>query len=354
MTRLRDLGITIGFWPTGPHNAITDVPGVLVGHTTIIADTPRVARTGVTVVVPRNGDIWRNGVFAGYHSFNGCGEMTGMHWVAESGILGGPIAITGTASVGAVYEAITAYGYERGHGDAFLPVVAETFDGFLSDLAALHVRSEHVFAALDGAQSGPVAEGNVGGGTGMICHAFKGGIGTASRMAETRSGVFTVGALVQANYGRRRDFRIDGVPVGKLLDPALAPIPWEQPPSTPGSSIIIIVATDAPLLPHQCNRLAQRAAAGLARVGGMGHNGSGDLFLAFASGNELPNQAAQPYPLRMLPNEQIDPLFDATVEAVEEAILNAVVAAETMRGFHGRTVHALPHEAVQNLMKRDR
>lgn len=344
----------IGFWPTGSHNAITDVPGILVGHTTIIADTPRVARTGVTVVVPRNGEIWGNGVFAGYHSFNGCGELTGMHWVAESGILGGPVAITGTASVGAVYAAITAYGYERNHGDAFLPVVGETFDGFLSDLAALHVRPEHVVAALDGAQSGSVAEGNVGGGTGMICHAFKGGIGTASRVVETHSGTFTVGALVQANYGRRRDFRIDGVPVGKLLDPALAPIPWDQPPGTPGSSIIIIIATDAPLLPHQCNRLAQRATSGLARVGGMGHNGSGDLFLAFATGNDLPNHATQPYSLRMLPNEQIDPLFEATVEAVEESILNAVVAAETMQGLHGRTVYALPHTAIRDFVNRDR
>lgn len=350
MTRLRDLGITIGFWPTGPHNAITDVPGVLVGHTTIIADTPRVARTGVTVVVPRNGDIWRNGVFAGYHSFNGCGEMTGMHWVAESGILGGPIAITGTASVGAVYEAITAYGYERGHGDAFLPVVAETFDGFLSDLAALHVRSEHVFAALDGAQSGPVAEGNVGGGTGMICHEFKGGIGTASRRVQTADATFTVGALVQANYGQRELLRVDGVPVGREIGKAVVPSHRDLP-NVAGGSIIALLATDAPLLPIQCQRLARRATVGLAWVGGIGANSSGDIFLAFSTANRVPlgRPVAE---VRMIAPDQITPLFQAAAEATEEAILNALTAAETTAGRAGRVVHALPLDLLQEAMRR--
>ena len=347
--RLRDLGITIGDLPTGTYNAITDVPGVLVGHATLVYDEPRVARTGVTVVVPREGDIWRNGVFAGYHAFNGNGEMTGLPWLVESGTLGSPVAITNTHQVGIIRDALVAYEVQHyGMSDFLLPVVAETYDGWLNDIDAFHITREHLFQAMTAARSGSVAEGNVGGGTGMICHGFKGGIGTSSRLVETRSGRYTVGALVQANYGGRRQLRVDGVPVGREIDADQVPTPWVRP--SPSSSIIIVVATDAPLLSHQCQRLAQRATAGLARVGGVGNNGSGDIFLAFSTGNDLPLGWAQPYDLKMLPLNQMDPLIEATADAVEESILNALCAAETMTGFQGRTVYALPQDRLQQVM----
>lgn len=346
MTRLRDLGITVGECPTGPHNAITDIPGVLVGHTTIIHDQPRVARTGVTVVMPRDGDIWRNPAFAAYHSFNGCGEMTGLLWVEESGQLSHPIALTSTHHVGTVHEALIAYAQEYGHTEqSSLPVVAETWDGWLNDMDGFHLKAEHVYETLAHIAGGPVAEGSVGGGTGMICHEFKGGIGTSSRIVETKSGTFTIGALVQANHGSREDFRVNGVPVGRLIDPSVTPLPWVE--AAESSSIVIIVGTDAPLLPFQCRRLAKRATVGFARAGGMGHNGSGDIFLAFATGNEL----KEPSGLRslwMVPNQHLNPMFVAAAEAVEESIINAVVAAETMTGWQGRTVYGLsPSELTQ-------
>jgi D-aminopeptidase len=343
--RLRELGIAIGDLPTGPLNAITDVPDVWVGHHTLIHDEPRTARTGVTMIAPRANRIWENYAFAAYYSFNGNGEMTGLPWLEESGMLGSAIGITNTHQVGVVRDALVRYSVENGYTSGFiLPVVAETFDGWLNDINAFHVTEAHALAALRAAQSGPVAEGNVGGGTGMICHGFKGGIGTASRVAETPSGAFTVGALVQANYGLRKDLRVDGVPVGRTIDDAHTPTPRRNPPS--GGSIIVILATDAPLLPVQCTRLAQRATVGLARVGGYGHNGSGDIFLAFATGNDLPAGAQQPRELRMLPHAQMDRLFEAAAESVEEAILNALCGAETMSGFQGRTVHALPQDAL--------
>lgn len=344
--RLRDLGITIGEFPTGPHNAITDVPDVLVGHTTLIYDEPRIARTGVTVIVPRGGDVYHDQCYGAYHSFNGNGEMTGVHWLAESGLIGGPIAITNTHQVGLVRDALVEYEIQR-HPESqwLIPIVAETYDGWLNDINAFHVTKEDVFAALANAQSGPVAEGNVGGGTGMICHWFKGGIGTASRVAETRSGKFTIGALVQANYGARRHLRVNGVPVGRLINTDV--VPFERQVKKPDGSIIIVVATNAPLLPVQCQRLAQRATVGLARVGGTGYNGSGDIFLAFATGNHVPQGADAPVAIQMLPHSQMDPLFDATAEAVEEAILNALCAAETMTGQQGHTVHALPLDLLQ-------
>jgi D-aminopeptidase len=347
--RLRDLGITIGRMPTGANNAITDVPGVLVGQSTVIHDTPHVARTGVTVILPRGGDIWHDVVFGGYHSFNGCGEMTGLPWLEESGMIGTPIAITNTASVGAVWDAFVAYGFAHNYGDAFLPMVAETHDGWLNDLAGFSVRREHVEAALAAARGGRVDEGNVGGGAGMICHAFKGGIGTASRIAATGEGSYTVGALVQANYGDREQLRIDGVPVGAAIDAERVPLPW-GPPQRAGS-IIVVVATDAPLLADQCRRLARRATVGLARCGGVGHNGSGDIFLAFATGNHLAKESDRLYTLRMLPHSQIDPLFEAVAEAVEEAILNALTAAETLTGYQGHTAHALPLDELQRIMR---
>jgi D-aminopeptidase len=347
--RLRDLGIPVGVLPPGPENAITDVDGVWVGHATVIRDAPRIARTGVTVILPRAGDVWNDHCCAGYHAFNGNGEMTGIHWIREAGMLTTPIAITNTHQVGVVRDELVEYEC-RHHPDVrwLLPVVAETHDGWLNDINGFHLTRQHVLEALATAGPGPVAEGNVGGGTGMICHEFKGGIGTASRLAATGSGTYTVGALVQANYGDRADLRVDGFPAGRYLGPDVTPLPWTE--VAPGGSIIVIVATDAPLLPIQCRRLAQRATVGLSRVGGVGHNGSGDIFLAFATGNHLPARSERPVALQMLPNAQMDELFAATAEAVEEAILNALTAAETMTGFRGRTVHALPLEALQKVM----
>lgn len=346
--RLRDLGITIGRMPTGPHNAITDVPGVLVGHTTLIYDRPRIARTGVTMVVLRGGEIWHDYAFAGSFSFNGNGEMTGLAWLEESGLLTSPIGITNTHAVGVVRDAMVSYAAERGHlRDFLLPVVAETCDGRLNDINAFPITPDHAHEALAAATSGPVAEGNVGGGTGMICHGFKGGIGTASRVVVSESGTYTVGALVQANYGAAEGLRVDGVPVGReLARPAAAP-PAE-------GSIIAIVATDAPLLPVQCKRLARRATIGLARVGGVGYNGSGDLFLAFATGNAVPARSVGPLTLQMLPHEHLNPFFDAVAESIEEAILNSLTAAETMTGFQGYTAHALPLDQLQAVIQRYR
>jgi D-aminopeptidase len=347
--RLRDLGISIGLLPPGPLNAITDVPGVLVGHETIIKDEPRVARTGVTVVVPR-ADIWERAVFAGFCSFNGNGEMTGVHWLEEAGVVDAAIGITNTHAVGVVRDGIVAHAVEHGQiGGWMLPVAAETYDGWLSDIDAFHVTREHVFAALAAAAGGPVAEGNVGGGTGMICHGFKGGIGTASRVATTKVGAYTVGALVQSNYGRRLDLRVDGVPVGRAIGPEVVPLPREA--SGDAGSIIVVLATDAPLLPIQCRRLARRAIVGLARVGGVGYNGSGDIFLAFATGNDV-RRSEQLLEVKMLPHDAIDPLFLAAAEAVEESILNALCAAETMTGYKGRIVHALPTDELKRVMGR--
>lgn len=342
--RLRDLGITIGHLPAGPLNTITDVPGVLVGHSTIIADAPRVARTGVTLIMPHAG-IWREHVFAGGYTLNGFGEMTGVHWVHEAGLLASPIAITNSYAVGTVSDALFAHAHARGYGEAAMPLVAETWDGWLNDIDAFHVGREHVEAALAAAAGGPVPEGNVGGGTGMICHGFKGGIGTSSRIAETESGPFTVGVLVQANYGARRNLRVDGVPVGERIGPEVVPLPWERPAAS--SSIIVVVATDAPLLPTGCRRLAQRVTAGLGRVGGFGFNSSGDIFLAFSTTSRIDARQTVPHHVLMLPTSQIDPLFEATVEATEEAIVNALCAAETMVGFQGHTAHALPHDLLR-------
>lgn len=356
--RVRDLGIQIGPLPTGPNNAITDVPGVLVGHTTLIYDHPRIARTGVTVIVPREGQIYQDNAFAAYHSFNGCGEMTGMHWVAESGLLGYPIAITNTAQVGTVHEAMIKYGRIHNPSDpSGLPVVAETLDSWLNDIDGMHVTQEHVFQALATAQGGPVAEGCVGGGTGMMCHDFKGGIGTASRVVETKNGRFTVGALVQANHGDRAEFRVNGVPVGQEITAAQLPLTWDDDPDSttlgwPTSSIIVVIATDAPLLPIQCKRLAQRATVGIARVGGVGYNGSGDIFLAFATGNHLPSTQEQPYAVQMLPHSSLNRFFPAVADAVEESILNALTAAETTIGYKGHTAHALPLDELVGVMKK--
>ena len=365
--RLRDLGVTIGRIPAGAHNAITDVKGVRVGHTTLVSgEGPLVVgegpvRTGVTVIVPHEGDIGAEPLFAGYHVLNGNGEMTGLLWVKESGMLTSAIAITNTHSVGVVRDALISYEVQRTQRLEVgwsLPVVAETYDGSLNDINGMHVKPEHVWAALDAASAGPVSEGCVGGGTGMICHEFKGGIGTASRVLSEADGGWTVGALVQANYGARHLLRIDGVPVGGLIPCSEVPGLREERARLEGrepgdGSIIIVVATDAPLLPHQCERLAQRATIGLARVGGIGANSSGDIFLAFATGNRgLPGAketTGQILSCQMIGNDRMTPLFEACAEATEEAILNALCMATTTVGINDFTVHALPLDRVREL-----
>jgi D-aminopeptidase len=361
--RARDLGIVIGELPTGPLNAITDVPGVRVGHTTLISGDGPLAvgkgpiRTGVTVILPHDGDPGREPVFAGSHTLNGNGEMTGLEWVRESGMLTTPIGLTNTHSVGVVRDAlIAASGAGRPGGGLWsLPVVAETWDGYLNDVDGQHVRAEHVVAALAAAAGGPVAEGNVGGGTGMKAFGFKAGIGTASRQVGAEHGGWTVGVLVQANHGRRIHLRVDGVPVGREITGAEVPGP--DVPAPAAGSIIAVVATDAPLLPHQCRRLAQRASLGVARGGGGGENDSGDIFLAFATGNrglraEGDVRAPLTFGVKMLNDDQIDELFWAAIEATEEAILNSMVAAETMVGRDGITFHALPHDRLVEVMRR--
>lgn len=366
--RLRDLGITIGLLEPGPLNAITDVPGVRVGHLTLVGDeslpdgTPSTIRTGVTVVVPHDGDLWHEVIFAGSHRLNGNGEMTGLEWIREAGLLAGPVAITNTKSVGVVRDAIIAAAGRNGTPDDYwdLPVVGETWDGWLNDINRQIVTKEHLFAALDAASSGPVPEGNVGGGTGMICHEFKGGIGTASRRLSADDGNFTVGALVQANHGARQRLAIDGVQVGRAIGVDVVASAWDEPRQATGAgSIIVILATDAPLLPHQCTRLAQRAGLGVARTGGGGENGSGDLFLAFATGNRgmpggEPDKPPLSRTLTQLDDDHINPLFWAAIEATEEAIANALVAAETMTGRHGRTAHALSHDRLREAMAQGR
>jgi D-aminopeptidase len=365
--RLRDLGIEIGRMPPGRHNAITDVAGVRVGHATIVAGEGPLrvgegpVRTGVTVILPHEGDPGLEPVFAGYHVLNGNGEMTGLLWVKESGLLTTPIAITNTHSVGVVRDALITYearSMRRPELFWSLPVVGETYDGWLSDINGMHVTPEHVWAALDEATDGPVAEGCVGGGTGMICHEFKGGIGTASRVLSETDGGWAVGVLVQANYGARHLLRIDGVPVGEMIPcdeiPGFREARAQAGQADPGDgSIIIIVATDAPLLPHQCERLAQRATIGLARVGGIGANSSGDIFLAFATGNRgLPGAeepTAEMATCRMVANDRMTPLFEACAEATEEAILNAHCMATTTTGIGGRTIHALPLDRLREV-----
>jgi D-aminopeptidase len=339
--------------PTGPLNAITDVPGVLVGHTTVIADEPYHARTGVTVVIPREDEIRDDHAFAGYHSFNGNGEMTGLLWLAESGLLGSPIGLTNTNQVGVVRDALIVHDVENYESRGFkLPVVAETYDGWLNDIDAFNLTEDHVHEAIAAATSGPVAEGNVGGGTGMICHDFKGGIGTSSRLVDSKSGQYIVGVLVQTNYGDRHTLRVDGVPVGRELGPDVVPIPWEE--SLQAGSIIVVIATNAPLLPIQCRRLAQRATVGLARAGGVGHNGSGDIFVAFATGNHVYADVHRKRTLEMVPHEHLNPFFEAVAETVEESILNALTSAETMTGYKNRTVYELPLDELQRIMKRYR
>ncbi|CAN5739734.1 MAG: P1 family peptidase [Rubrobacteraceae bacterium] len=369
--RARELGISVGDLSPGPHNAITDVEGVRVGHSTSVrGEGPLVVgegpvRTGVTVVCPREGLARDEPVFAGAHRFNGNGEMTGLEWIREAGTLATPVAITNTHSVGVVRDALVRAEIEaRADEEDYwcLPVVAETYDGTLNDINGQHVTAEHVLEALASASAGPVEEGSVGGGTGMICHEFKGGIGTASRRLPEEQGGWTVGVLVQANYGRRSMLRVDGAPVGRVLDTEEIPSPVNggeetQPAGT--GSIIVILATDAPLLPTQCDRLAMRASIGLGRVGGGLDDGSGDIFFAFATGNRgIPRAglSAPPVtvPLKMVSNEYMTPLFHAAAEATEESILNALLAAGDMTGRDSITAYGLTPESLLGALDESR
>jgi len=352
--RARDLGVPFDGTP-GPLNAITDVKGVEVGHTTLISgDAASKAgegpvRTGVTAVLPL-GKASSAPVFAGWFTENGNGEMTGTTWVEDSGFLEGPVMITNTHSVGVVRDAVIAWRLKHGRPNKegyswSLPVVAETWDGYLNDVNGFHVKPEDAFHALDVAQSGPVAEGNVGGGTGMICNEFKGGIGTASRVLDAKYGGYTVGVLVQCNYGQRDQLRIAGVPVGREIG---GPVVWDDDVG----SIIVVVATDAPLIPTQLKRVARRVTLGLGRNGSYSGDGSGDIFIAFSAANAQAASADGVRQINMLPNDRINPIFLATVQATEEAVINALVAAETMTGMKGHTVYALPHDRLREVLKK--
>jgi D-aminopeptidase len=357
--RARALGVPFD-GASGPLDAITDVKGVEVGDTTLIRGEGKLivgqgpVRTGVTVIFPR-GRADGEPVYAGWFSQNGNGEMTGTTWVEESGFLEGPVAITNTHSVGLVRDSIIAWLVENGRFTQqpwSLPVVAETWDGYLNDINGFHVQKADVFSALNTAKPGPVPEGNVGGGTGMVCYGFKGGDGTASRVLPADAGGYTVGVLVQCNCGRRPQLTIAGVPIGKLIPAAPANAMLEPEWKGDVGSIIIVVATDAPLLPGQLKRLARRATMGLARTGSSSGNSSGDIFLAFSTANHGANKEPGPNSVLTVSNERISPLFQATVEATEEAIVNAMVAAQTMTGVDGHTIQALPHEKLAEDMKR--
>jgi len=363
--RARDLGIPFDGTP-GSLNAITDVAGIEVGMTTLISGSGPLkvgagpVRTGVTAILPR-GKTSKDQVFAGWFSLNGNGEMTGTTWIDEAGFLEGPILITNTHSVGVVRDASIKWSVEHGQTSQAwsLPVVAETWDGFLNDINGFHVKPEHVFAALDGARPGPVAEGNVGGGTAMSCYGFKCGTGTSSRKIDARFGGFTVGVLVQANHGARNLLRVAGVPVGQEIPQAAAALnPLMNDPARAADalgelgSIIIVVATDAPLLPHQLKRVARRATLGLARTGSVSSNGSGDIFIAFSTANAGAASAPESAQVSMLSNARIGAVFEATVQATEEAIANALVAAETMTGIDGHRVEAISHDALRQALRK--
>lgn len=376
--RARDLGVPLE-GATGRWNAITDVAGVEVGAVTLIRGSGMLVpgtgpvRTGVTAIFPR-GRSGSDSTFAAWFTLNGNGEMTGTTWVRESGRLDGPVLITNTHSVGVVRDATIAWMTRHRPGFLWaLPVVAETYDGMLNDAEGFHVSRADVFAALDSAAPGLVREGNVGGGTGMNCHGFKGGTGTASRVLDREAGGWTVGVLVQCNYGQRRRLTIAGVPVGQEITDLVRCYAGTEPPSRPWlrtlpacakaasdrasadgtlGSIIIIVATDAPLLPHQLERIAKRASLGVGRMGGLGENGSGDIFLAFSTANKAAAADTGIARLTMLPNDRLNPLFEATVQATEEAIINAMLAAETMTGADNIRSYALPHTRLKEVLRK--
>ena len=360
--RARDLGIPFDGTP-GQFNAITDVAGVTVGHTTLISGEGKLqigkgpVRTGVTAVLPRGKDSMNNSVFAGWWTLNGNGEMTGTAWVEESGFLEGPVMITNTHSVGVVRDAVIQWRVTRGQPDPHgywwsLPVVAETWDGWLNDINGFQVKPEHASHAIDSAAAGAVAEGNVGGGTGMICNGFKGGIGTSSRKFDVKGdGNYTVGVLVQCNYGTKNNLRVAGIPVGREIE-ADDPYASTSFAGEDRGSIIVVVATDAPLVAHQLKRLARRVSLGIGRNGSISGNGSGDIFIAFSTANAGAASPDHVVDLKMLPNDKIEPVFAATVQATEEAIINAMIAAETMTGIENHRVRALPHDELRAVLKK--
>ena len=359
--RARDLGFYFDGSP-GSLNAITDVSGVQVGHTTLIEGEGKLVqgkgpiRTGVTAILPRGDRSLDDPCFAGWSSLNGNGEMTGTTWVEESGFAEGPIMITNTHSVGIVRDAVISWRTSQGSADASgywwsLPIVAETWDGLLNDINGFHVKEKHAHEAIRNAKGGPVEEGCVGGGTGMVCHSFKGGIGTASRVVTIKNQDYTLGVLVQANYGDRKNLTIAGVPVGKEITDLMPRDSYEKNHEGDGS-IIVVIATDAPLLAHQMKRLARRVPMGVGKVGGYGHDGSGDIFIAFSTANSNVAFSDGTVNVEMLPNWMISPLFEATVQAVEEAIINTLVAAETMEGINNNKVWALPHDRLIQIMKK--
>lgn len=361
--RARELGIPLD-GTTGKLNAITDVQGVEVGHNTLIIGEGKLivgegpVRTGVTAILPRGKKY--DPVFAGWYSLNGNGEMTGTTWVEESGFLEGPVMITNTHSVGVVRDAVIDWGYKNKYFDPLpnapdvywaLPVVAETYDGALNDINGFHVNKDHVFDALNDAKTGKVEEGNVGGGTGMICHRFKGGIGTSSRILSLNGKNYTLGVLVQANYGNRQSLTIAGVPIGKEITdlmPENDPLKKDEDQG----SIIVVVATDAPLLPHQLKRLARRVPIGISRMGGFGSNSSGDIFIAFSTANPGAANRDENQDVVMIPNDQMSSLFEATAQATEESILNALIAAKTMVGKNNTKVYELPEDRLIELLKK--
>ena len=360
--RARDLGVPFDGTP-GPLNAITDVEGVLVGHTTLISGSGKLVvgkgpiRTGVTAVMPRAPAVMMDHfAFAGWYAQNGSGEMTGTAWVEESGFLEGPVMITNTHSVGVVHDAVISWRVAHGPADATdfwwsTPVVAETWDGWLNDINGFHVKSEHVFHAIESAHGGAIEEGNVGGGTGMICYGFKGGIGTSSRKLPDKDGGYTVGVLVQCNYSgsSRQNLRIAGIPVGREI-PGKEPYTGLSSDLAEGGSLIVVVATNAPLLPHQLKRIARRVTLGLGRTGGIGGNDSGDLFIAFSTANLGASEVDHVVDVKMVPNDKLNPLFAATVQATEEAIVNAMVAATDMTGVDDHQVRALPHDQLRAVL----
>ena len=359
--RAHDLGVPFDGKP-GPLNAITDVAGVTVGHTTLTSGEGKLqigkgpVRTGVTAVLPRGLDSMMNPVFAGWWSLNGNGEMTGTTWVEESGFLEGPVMITNTHSVGVVRDAVIQWRVAHGKPDPTgywwsLPLVAETWDGWLNDINGFHVKPEHAFHAIDSAHGGAVEEGNVGGGTGMVCNGFKGGIGTSSRKLDEKSGGYTVGVLVQCNYGTKDNLRIAGIPVGREIA-ADDPYASASFVNDDHGSIIVVVATDAPLVAHQLKRLARRVSLGLGRNGSISGNGSGDIFIAFSTANSGAAATDHVVDLKMLPNDKLGPVFASTVQATEEAVVNAMVAAETMTGIENHKVVALPHDKLRAVLKK--
>ncbi|ENQ3076895.1 P1 family peptidase [Bacillus sp. WLY-B-L8] len=345
--RLRDLDIRIGKLRTGTFNAITDVEGVIVGHKTIL---DKDVCSGLTVILPNNGNLAGSHFPAGFFSFNGTGEFTGSHWIDETGTLVTPIVFTGSHLLGLAHHFLSRATRRIENLEPFSNgIVAETWDGWLSDLEKTTMTYEDLEEAISYAKSGGIEEGNVGGGTGMICFEFKGGIGTSSRVIECESGTYTVGALVQTNFGRREDFVLNHSPVGSILNETEVPLPWSTPENA--GSLLVTVATDAPLLPSQCERISKRASLAMAKLGGIGEEGSGDFFLTFSTGNCYSYDNETPYPINMFPSEQLDFIFEAALESVQEAIVNSMCMAETITGQKGRQVHALPLERLVEILK---